>query len=302
MKKLLAILMTLALSISMLACDKEDNRADTNDKNAPQKNDILHGVTLEKTVLYDENDIKITVLGLTVDKNEPALQFEITNNQSKDIEVRLYFASVNNIMDQYYRAWSYSYSDAGKANTTKIWNFNLLDNLEKFDKFADIEIIQSIQFDFRIDEAESGKNLFWSDLITLTTSADPSYVQKYDDNGAVVYEDENLRIVYLGLRKAKYGYDEILFFCENKSNHQWLIEVKEDTYRINGHDNISNGFSFLVLPHHIAYDYDSIDEDVFTQFDFDKLETIELVFEISTFGSSEYNHEYTTPTITVPLS
>ena len=65
-------------------------------------------------------------------------------------------------------------------------------------KRAGIETIKEIQFQLHIFDADSWNTIVDSDPIVITTNADPSFVQEYDDDGVLLLDKQGFKIVAQG--------------------------------------------------------------------------------------------------------
>lgn len=267
-----------------------------------EKNDPLNGVTIQQIVVYDENNIKVTANSLEYVKYAgPSIIFTVENNRSENIEISLEpnTSAVNNLMVSTFGR-SGDYDEFISANSTEQFSFGFSKNDLSY---ANITILKNLEFTlvFEIFSNTDDSSIYYDKSIQLTTTADSSFIQTYNDNGTVIYEDENVRIVYLGLKKGEFDSTKILFFCDNKSDRTWYIDTQKDTYLINGYNDIGYGISFWISPHHKQYDHITVNSDDFDDYGFEKLETLELVFEFSIPYTSDA-YDYTSPHITIPLN
>lgn len=168
-----------------------------------------NAVTLDETVIYDGNDIKITATGIKEDSFfGPELNLLIENNGTQNIVVQPDYCLVNG-----YKMYGLMSSDvaAGKKNNdTMVFSGSTL-------KACGIDQIADIRLRLTVSDSDSWMPLFKTDEITLQTSAAGTYTQTYDDSGEVIYDTNGIKVV------AKSADDEFLgkgvvFYLENNTD------------------------------------------------------------------------------------
>lgn len=201
----LVMVMTTACSIN-ISMDKESPSTDT-------------GITIEETVLYDANDVKITATGYVVDEwNDPTIKILIENNSTQNIEVVSDSVSVNGYMMS--SASLYVEVAAGKkANESLCLSAYELEQ-------AGIETIAEIQFRILLQDPDSWDIVATSDLLTLTTSAAP-YEQPVDDSGDVLYDSDGIRVICKGLKQDDLWDGILVLYMENNSGKDISIYAED---------------------------------------------------------------------------
>lgn len=291
MKKLLALLLTFVLVFSLFACTSLDSfESDEDDEEAEEKEEKKK-VTIEETVIYDENDVTITATSFSFKegKSTAKLELEITNNRSGAITITDGFISLNGLLVEAY--W-YCEVEAGKTVTDEI-EFSDLDEL-------DITLIQSIALQLTGYDPSTYETQFISDSITLHTSAydDDSYVQKFNDDGKLLYEDENVRVVVLGISDSDYYYKTVDLFIENKSSSPWSLYAMDEL--ADGHEITTTFFSTIPAGMK-CYDRIGIDQDALTDAGIESIETLQCQLVISNGDYENYN-SYRSPTVTIDFN
>jgi len=292
MKKNITVMIVLILTIlNLTACSKAKEQSEQ--VNATVKNSTskpVHNTTnrtsatleakisVNEQVLLDEGDIKITLISLD---NEgywgPSLKLYVENNSDKDVTIKPRDVSINDIMIRVLYSYKVQAGDKGESD----FDFSSSD-LET----AGIETIKDIQLKFNIVDTSTDETIFGSDVINITTSADPSYVQSYDDSGFVALDQNGYKIVVKNVDDTEsYWGADIYLYIENNSNTNITIQVRDTS--ING-ISIDPMFSCNVEAGKKAFDSISFLEDDLTKNNIEKIENLECSYTIldaSTFGT-----------------
>jgi hypothetical protein len=152
-------------------------------------------------------------------------------------------------------------------------------------KRAGIEVIKEIQFQLHFFNAESWDTIVDSDPIIITTDADPSFVQEYDDSGVVLLDTKGFRIVAQGLDETSSILGtELLLYIENNTDNNVTIQVRDVS--VNGF-MVGTIFSCDVLAGKKAFD-----DITFMKSDLEKnsikdINEVELLFHI--FDANSWN-------------
>lgn len=250
MKKLLSLLIALVVVISLSACgDLTGDPADktptsTTSTTSSSSVSSSEAVTLSEQVIFDSNDIKVTVTGMDHDNLfGPSVKVMLENNSSEDITVQTRKSSVNGVMAD--ALFSVDVAAGKKANDSITF---LSSDLE----IAGVTTIKDIEFSLHIFNSDTWDTIKDSDLITLVTSADPSFVQSFDDSGFVAYDEDDIKIVVKKLTSedSLLG-SELYLYVENNSNAYLTIQARDVS--INGF-MVDPLFSCDVLPGKKAFD------------------------------------------------
>ena len=183
-----------------------------------------NAVTLDETVIYDGNDIKITATGIKEDSFfGPELNLLIENNGTQNIVVQPDYCLVNGYM--MYGLMSSDVAAGKKNNDTMVFSGSTL-------KACGIDQIADIRLRLTVIDGDSWMPLFKTDEITLQTSAAGTYTQTYDDSGEVIYDTNGIKVV------AKSADDEFLgkgvvFYLENNTDRH--VVVNGENISVNGY-------------------------------------------------------------------
>jgi hypothetical protein len=152
-------------------------------------------------------------------------------------------------------------------------------------EMAGIKVIKEIEFKFHIFESDSWDTIFDSETITITTSADSSFNQIFDDSGLVALDQRGFKIVikYLDSEDSFWGAD-IYVYIENNSDTDATIQLRDMS--VNGF-MVDPIFSSEVLSGKIAYDTITFMETDLIENDIDSIDKLEFKFHI--FASSDWD-------------
>lgn len=233
MKRFFVIILTLVLVFSLSACFGPKN--DTNDK-APgdvtdkNKDDADNEkdksktedkeVTIKEQVIYEGNDIVVTVKGFSTESIfGPEVKVLIENNSVNNITVQTRKSSVNGLMAE--TMFSAVVAAGKKANDAITFVSSGL-------KAAGITTIKDIEFSLHIYETESMDTIVDTDSIKLKTSADESFVQKFDDSGSIVYDADGIKVVVKEMNSSEsFWGSDIYFFIENNSAKDITVQARD---------------------------------------------------------------------------
>ena len=297
MKKFISLFLATILCLSMAACsdsdsfddEDEDEDEEQSEKEENTEDGELKKVSIEKQVIYDQNGIKVTVTGLSINEFIGAtLELELINNTDSTITIGSDDCSVNNLM-----VTALLYSDVEPGATVQdemTFTKNILAE-------SDITVLQTIEFKLTFADPETYDKLFEDHPVSLTTSADPSYKQPIHREGTVILDDQNVRVTVMGVI-----YDDIMkrneikLFIENKSAQEWTVQAK--SLLLNGLD-IYHYFSCSLPVGKMAYDTISFDADALTANSITEFMTMDIALRVIDFEN--YQNTYTAESVSVEL-
>lgn len=237
MKKIILITLTVALIFAFAGCVSDntvEEKLPVTDIEIPDvelAEDLTIGetgvqkpaeaeVTLEEQVVYDENNIKVTVKGLTYDVwFGPAVAVLVENNSEQNITVQTRKSSINGLMID--TMFSCDVAAGKKANDNITFYENEMD-------VSNITTIKNIEFVLHIFDTDAWEDIDDSDPILLTTSADPDYVQECNTDGFVAYEDESYKIVIQKLDSDdSFWGSDIYVYIENNGEEDITVQARD---------------------------------------------------------------------------
>lgn len=181
-------------------------------------------VTIEKTILVDQNDIVITATELGKSLWGPELKLLIENNSDTNLVFQVRNASVNGFMANTMMSQDVA---AGKKSNTEI-TFT-----SKGLKECGIDTFANIEFSFHVFTEDGWDTYFDTDIIKIETSAASTYQNTIDDSGEVLYNDNGLKIVSKGLSSSSSVFGPgLMIYIENNTDKDYTIQTRNTS--ING--------------------------------------------------------------------
>lgn len=317
MKKLLSLIVVMVMLFSLAGCititesdEKEPvevtSAADKKEDFADELTEVLEEVientendeeiaedeignekaSVAETVIYDQNNIAVTVKGLEESLFYGAeFNVLIENNSDVNIIVQSRNASINGFMMD--PVFSCEVAAGKKANDSISF---MSSDLE----IAGISTIQSLEMNLYIIDADTWDEIDESDVILIETDA-VDYVQKIDDSGKLAYEDDEIRIIVKTLESEEsFWGSELCLFIENKSDRKITVQTRDCS--VNGF-MIDPLFSCEVSAGKMAYDSLAFMETDLEDNDITEIETIEVSFYL--FDSESWDEITQTEAIAI---
>ncbi|MDR1753519.1 MAG: hypothetical protein LBR74_01250 [Eubacterium sp.] len=184
--------------------------------NAPTQN--TEDIAISEHVILEQDGIKVTLKALESSFMGPELKVLIENESDEGITIQARNASINDVMLQ--TMFSADVEPGKKANSSISF---LSAELER----AGIEIIKDVELALHIFNTDSWETVFDSETITFSTTADPSFVQAYNDVGEVLYEENGLRVVLQGVEsESSLMGTDVLVYVENLSSSDLTVQTR----------------------------------------------------------------------------
>jgi len=248
----------------------EDDK-DKKDDKVSKKNDI----TVEEQVLVDQDGVLIVVKSFNNGQYGSNLKLYLENNTDKNLNIIANEVSINGIMFEPFFAVEMG---GGKKSNTEM-TFDKVD-MERFK----IDLIKDIEMKFTAYESESWEDLIKTDIVTIHTSADTNYVQKIDDSGKVVLEENGFKFVFKDIDyKSSYTGPEIKVYIENNSDQDVIVQISDVS--INGF-MMEPIFSVDVSAGKKAYDAISFFKENFEENGVESMEEMDfkvIIFEMNSW-------------------
>jgi hypothetical protein len=276
MKRFCFVIIFCLCMLASLSCAPADDAAGEN-RNVSniEKIDKSSPVAVDEQVVLDRDGIKVTVKSLALDGIwGPSLKVHVENHRDNSVTIQVRDLAINGVMVE--SIFSCDVAAGKQANDEITFMSSAL-------KTAGIEIIKEIEFKFHVFDAESWETIFDSDPIIITTSADESYVQEYDDSGFLALDQNGFKIVikYLDSEESFWGAD-IYVYIENNSDTDATIQIRDMS--VNGF-MIEPIFSCEVLAEKKAYDTITFLESDLTDNEITSIDELEFRFHIFDTGS-----------------
>ncbi|MTI94335.1 MAG: hypothetical protein FH749_02450 [Firmicutes bacterium] len=290
MKKLFTLLLVLMMATALVACGDGDSSAPDNNDSGQSDQDNGNGadlgeVTVDEQVLVDQDGVIIKAVALDDSWLGPELKVYIENNSDESITVQARNTSVNGFMVD--PTFSPEVMPDKKANDAITFSDS------EFERYG-IETITDIELNFLVFNSDTWDEIFFSDLVTVETSAAGSYTQEYDTSGDVVYDDQGMTIIYKGMTDDSIFGPGIRFYLENNSDEPLTVQVRNVS--VNGF-MIEPTFSPEIMPGKKALADATFFDSDFEDNGIETVTEIELNFYI--FHTDTWDSVAETPSITI---
>lgn len=242
-------------------------------------------VSLQEQIVYEHGGIKITAKELTEDFSGPKINFLVENSTDQEIVVQARESSINGYMLD--PIMSIHVAPGKKANDSMSF---MIGDLEA----CGIEQIQTIEFNLHMFDDASGDTIVDTETITLSTSL-TSYEQTYDDSGEILFEENDIKIVYKGIVDDGIS-PKVMLYIENNSGQNITVQTRDES--VNGF-MISGVLSSHVTNGKRALSGISFLDSYLEENDIVEIETVELKFHIFNTETSEVIKDTDTITINI---
>lgn len=299
MKKVISCVLVLMLLMSLTACVE---LVEVEQPNANQNGETNVGVqelekqesaqaeaTIEELVLLDEKDVKIIAKKLSYDSLfGPEIKVLIENNSTQNLTIQTRGSSVNGYMVE--TMFSPDVAAGKKANESITL---LAENLEA----CGIDTIADIEFSFHIFKTDNWDTYLDSDPVVLKTSAAEGYTYTYNQEGTMVYDDKNVKIVFKELGGDSILGPELVMYIHNAGDKSVTVQTREVS--INGF-MIDPIFSAEVGPGKHAVSGVTFMSSDLEENEIEKITDAEMSFHI--FNTETWNTIADTDTVTLSFS
>lgn len=225
MKKIICIILTIVIACGLIGCGSGNDKitSSPNATNAPTP--LTTETSIQETVIVDNDILTITAKSFSIDASifGPSIKLLIENHSDKTIVVQAFNASVNGFMID--TTFS-STIDPGKKSYDNL-TFNSTDL-----KDANITTLNDIEFVIYAFDNDTWGNVFTSDIINIQTSSINEVESNYNSDGDEIFNNDSVKIIYQGMRDDPYWGIEFVFYIENNSDKNIIIQV--NTISING--------------------------------------------------------------------
>lgn len=226
MKKIIHTMLALLMLTSLVACSSGGTTSTSSDETsttstvatAETKTDSKLSVSGKE--LYNDGGITITLKDSEINPNNIKLPLLIENESGQTIVVQTRNVSINDVMAE--GLLSAEVAPGKKSNESL--DLYLLDSRISF------ETVSKIEFSFYIFDNDSWDEIVETESIIIETS-DNSYVYVANSDGEIIYDENNIKVVYQGLNDDLFGIDA-LFYIENNSSEPICVQTRDSS--ING--------------------------------------------------------------------
>jgi len=169
------------------------------------------------TVLYDAGGILVVADWHDGQEYGDGFYVAAQNNSSQNIAVSASEVLVNGYILE--SSALYCSPDKGRTDTTFF-------SLSQWDLTnSGIETVQTLSFRLNVYDTDTYDMIAETEPVTLLADAGPGFVQPVDDSGAVLYDQDGIRVLCRGYQEDLYFSEEftegsMLFYLENNTNRR----------------------------------------------------------------------------------
>ncbi len=160
-----------------------ETQQETTSQQTTQSNAVV--ATIEETVMWDNDDIKVTALSLTSNQYYHILNLRIENKTSRDLYVMASRTAVNSFVVEPIMG-----ADVPANSTVE-------DEFKIWLKDVDADVIADIETRFSYSSSDRYLNSK-TERVKLETSAAASFDYSYDESGTVLYDANGIKIICQG--------------------------------------------------------------------------------------------------------
>lgn len=246
-----------------------ENQQETAGQQATQ-NDAIEAI-IEETVMWDNDDIKVTALNLTSDQYYHILNLQIENKTGSDLYVMASRTAVNSFVV------APSMGVDVPANSTADGELKIRLDAVEAGVIADIET----RFSYSSSDYSVNRK---TERVKLETSAAASHDYSYDENGTVLHEADGIKIVCQGFNDE--GNPIIYLSSTGELSEGCCVEVYE--IYVNGQKSYSNYSEWVFTNTRNIAEMELEDEDVDGN-EIGEVETLKVSFKINKENVADFN-------------
>lgn len=221
-KKIMLFVFTGVLMLSMCACGAKEETVSIKDA------DIYSEYKIKETRITDKQDfsaenVSVTIGEITYEDVTTKINLGVKNDREHAITVTTANLSINGLMSTEAMILTLA---AGEEKDSYIQISN-----QWFGEM-NIETIKEIEFVIKVYD-ESNDEIAKSDILRIKTDAPWSYKQKYMEEGYVIYDEKEITLSVVEMKKSKLSNDkELVFYVENKTDK--AISIMSSDVAVNG--------------------------------------------------------------------
>lgn len=236
MKKLLTLLLALGMLAALTGCRSSAERqaarrqldlANGRTQFSDESYALDDGTTLEQTVVWDQNGVTVTVLGIYETEDSYYLPLRVENSAEEDIELYSEWAAVNGWTVSEYMSLSLVSGGADEP-IMEIYKYTL----------DGLDITSVWQVEARL-WCYSNEGDFESFSIPFTLPTSAQAPEEADTlPGQSVYTDSVISVSYLDQSSTSWSFD-LYFAVENLTSGELSVSLLENAVLLNGDESRS---------------------------------------------------------------
>lgn len=235
----------------------------------------INEISVDETVLVDDNGIKITAVGVELDEeSNVCVQLKIENNTDNDVTVYASSGSVNgcDIIPSIYGGLL----DIGAHEEIE----TLLGYLRYDLQIHGITDINYMEVSFRISDTDGNflDNCWYTTSVRMNTIENIVTNENCDIGPAIVYDNNGVTISILGIyNNEDTGCSDVAIYIENYNTYG--ISVESSYIEANGCESCSE-FNRYIKPEDTKLEFIEIDKEFFSKNGFKTVDDIKTTFNI----------------------
>lgn len=274
-KRIIALLLALVLSLSLVACDQDGG---SKKKKKKKDDEALVGVSMdfkkssvEEAFIYSDGDFEVVLCeqDLGIEDGALEIEFEFENKSNQNVQVSFDKVVLNGIVFETYTGIE---AAAGEDEDGAVVIF------EEELAIAQIKGIEELEFFFSFMETESYETLFnVAPVSILTDLPDDDYKQEYGTNATMLTNEGGMEIGVIAPVDDGFGGYKLYFYIENNTGKDVVLSG-EDIY-VNGQD----GEDFLyaeLMNGQKTYEYIWFDETSLEELNISAVEEFEMEYTV----------------------
>lgn len=225
MKKIVRITAIFLLVFIMTSCGAKKNEETEYAVRKKTEQQDVHEIrksSITDADNYEEGGVSVSVTDISYEDVTTKINFEIKNESDGPLRIMTANFSVNGLMttDSMLLEIPAKSCKDGFVEISNEWFYKM-----------GIEVIKDIELVVKVFDSENHE-IMQSNVMHIKTDAPWSYVQKFDDSGVVLYNENGVKLSVRTLHKSEYSNDyELVFYAENNTDS--AISITSDVVSVN---------------------------------------------------------------------
>lgn len=225
----------------------------------------------EEQIVYQSDEVTVSAVSLRYDPiTGAALLFRVDNQSARNLLVQMDTCAVNGYMTAV---------DLNlKAPSGKLTEGEMVIPYSSL-ALADVDVIATVEFCIRLVDQDSYEALTDDAVTVITTTSAEGYEPVFDDEGQIVYDDRDIRIVIKGIDRGRQvsEYPVLLVYMYNGTDRS--ISVQADALWVNGYE-MTPAMTATVMPSKHAVDVVAFFDMDLAEYGIDEIESVDIRFRI----------------------
>lgn len=219
MKRLFCLFLALGCLVALSGCRSGEERQELRRQldyasgratYEPEGDALDDGTTLEEQVFYEDYGITCTLLGIYEEADYYCFPYSVRNDSRWEADVTLDSVTLNGWNVGLSNGWTTVVSKGMDYGVYQLYKEDLPAQIE-LGSIADIQLFGSVYC-----REESGADVY-EDFTAQVSTSNPKPDTLSQLPGQLIYEDDRIKVTYLGLVESSWTY-EFQFAVENKTS------------------------------------------------------------------------------------